>query len=82
MTTVDNKVAIYSYYFHRLLQRAKDISIVYNTSTENGNRGEMSRFMLQLMVESGHQINIKTLHADQNTLTEENTHVEKQKNHG
>ena len=77
LTTVDNKVAIYSYYFHRLLQRAKDISIVYNTSTENGNRGEMSRFMLQLMVESGHQINIKTLHADQNTLTEENTHVEK-----
>lgn len=65
LTTVDNKVAIYSYYFYRLLQRAKDVTIVYNTSTENGNRGEMSRFMLQLMVESGHQISRLSLHAGQ-----------------
>jgi hypothetical protein len=27
LTTIDNKVAIYSYYFHRLLQRAGDITI-------------------------------------------------------
>lgn len=53
MTTVQNKVGIYSYYFHRLLQRASDVSIAYNTSTEGLNSSEMSRFMLQLMVESG-----------------------------
>ena len=29
LTTIDNKVAIYSYYFHRLLQRAGDITIAY-----------------------------------------------------
>lgn len=52
LTTIDNKVAIYSYYFHRLLQRASDITIMYNNATENGNTGEMSRFMLQLMVDS------------------------------
>jgi CRISPR/Cas system-associated exonuclease Cas4 (RecB family) len=56
LTTVDNKVAIYAYYFHRLLQRAKDITILYNSSTEDGQRGEMSRFMLQMMVESPHRI--------------------------
>lgn len=67
LTTVDNKVAIYSYYFYRLLQRAKDITIVYNTSTENGNRGEMSRFMLQLMVESPHDVKRISLHAGQTT---------------
>ncbi len=61
LTTVEHKVAVYSYYFHRLLQRAKDITIMYNNSTEGGQRGEMSRFMLQLMVESGHDINKQAL---------------------
>ena len=56
LTTIDNKVAIYSYYFHRLLQRAKDITIVYNNSTSDGHTGEKSRFMTQMMVESPHPI--------------------------
>ena len=56
LTTIDNKVAIYSYYFHRLLQRAGDITIADNNSTDNGHTGEMSRFMLQLLVESGQKI--------------------------
>lgn len=77
LTTVDNKVSIYSYYFHRLLQRAKDVTIVYNTSTENGNRGEMSRFMLQLMVESGHEIKNISLHAEQNAVEKNIGSVEK-----
>jgi CRISPR/Cas system-associated exonuclease Cas4 (RecB family) len=51
LTTIEHKVSIYSYYFHRLLQRASDITILYNNSTEDGQRGEMSRFMLQLMVD-------------------------------
>ena len=51
LTTVDQKVAIYQHYFHRLLQRAKDVTIVYNNSTNDGQTGEMSRFMLQLMVD-------------------------------
>ena len=56
LTTIDNKVAIYSYYFHRLLQRAQDVTIVYNNTTDNGHTGEMSRFMLQLMVDGTHNI--------------------------
>ena len=63
LTTIDNKVAIYSYYFHRLLQRARDITIAYNNSTDNGHTGEMSRFMLQLLVESGQKINHYSLTA-------------------
>ena len=63
LTTIDNKVALYSYYFHRLLQRARDITIAYNNSTDNGHTGEMSRFMLQLLVESGQKINHYTLTA-------------------
>ena len=56
LTTPDHKVALYSYYFHRLLQRAEDITIVYNNSTADGQKGEMSRFLLQLMVECPHPI--------------------------
>ncbi len=52
LTTIDNKVAIYAYYFYRLMQRASDITITYNSSTEDGNTGQMSRFMLQMMVET------------------------------
>ena len=51
LTTVDHKVAIYQHYFHRLLQRAKDVTIVYNNATVDAKKGEMSRFMLQLMLE-------------------------------
>ena len=61
LTTIDNKVAIYSYYFHRLLQRAKDITIAYNNTTDNGHTGEMSRFMLQLMVDGTHDIKHRNL---------------------
>ena len=63
LTTIDNKVALYSYYFHRLLQRARDITIAYNNSTDNGHTGEMSRFMLQLLVESGQNIDHYSLTA-------------------
>ena len=55
LTTIDHKVAIYAYYFHSILQRATDVTICYNNSTEDGNRGEMSRFPLQFMVENPHQ---------------------------
>lgn len=68
LTTIDNKVAIYAYYFHRLLQRAGDITILYNNATEDGKTGEMSRFMLQLMVESNHTIQQQTLKAEQKTI--------------
>ena len=57
LTTIDNKVSVFSYYFHRLLQRAKNVTLLYNNSTEGTRVGEMSRFMLQLLVES--KLNIK-----------------------
>ena len=66
LTTVEHKTSIYSYYFHRLIQRAKDVTILYNNSTEDGNTGEMSRFMLQLLIESRHKIGQFSLLAGQN----------------
>ena len=67
LTTVDHKVAIYEHYFHRLLQRAKDVTLVYNNATNDGQTGEMSRFMLQQMVEREKTIQYQTLQAGQQT---------------
>lgn len=70
LTTVENKVAVYAYYFYSLLQRATDVSLAYNNSTQAGKTGEMSRFMLQLMVEGNHEI--KRMHL---TSSHEQTHT-------
>ena len=54
LTTADHKVAIYAYYFHRLLSRAHDVTVVSSSATSNGQTAEMSRFLLQLLVEDSH----------------------------
>lgn len=45
------KDAIYSYHFYRLLQRAQNITLVYNTETDTFGKGEKSRFITQLLAE-------------------------------
>ncbi len=77
LTTVDNKVAIYAYYFHRMLQHASDITIVYNNSTEDGKTGEQSRFMLQMLVESGHSIRKFSLQSGYATQQQKVTEIAK-----
>ena len=77
LTTIDNKVSIYAYYFHRLLQRASDVTILWNNATEDGQRGEMSRFMLQLMVESGHSISQRTLQSGKSITRQMPVSIEK-----
>ena len=67
LTTPDHKVAIYAYYFLRLIQRADDVTIVYNSSTAEGQKGEKSRFLLQLMAESPHSVRLVTLQGGQDS---------------
>ncbi len=67
MTTIEKQTSIYAYYFYRLLQRAENVTIMWNSSANEGTNGEMSRFMLQLLVEKenifapGQEIDLKTL---------------------
>lgn len=56
MTTIEHKNSVYAYYFYRLIQRTENITLMYNTSSDGLNRGEMSRFMLQLLAEYPHPI--------------------------
>ena len=56
LPTYEHEDAIYAYYFYRLIQRAKNITIVYHSGTEGINTGEMSRFMYQLKFETAFSI--------------------------
>ena len=53
MPTYEQQEAMYAYYFFRLLQRAKNIKLMYNTKADERSSGEMSRFLQQLKFESG-----------------------------
>ena len=48
LPTYKEKDAIYSYHFFRLIQRAKNIYILYNTENDSYGSGEKSRFISQL----------------------------------
>ncbi|WP_299121533.1 PD-(D/E)XK nuclease family protein [uncultured Winogradskyella sp.] len=56
MPTFREKDAVYTYHFYRLLQRAKNVYILYNTEIDALKGGEKSRFITQLEVEGIHQI--------------------------
>ena len=51
LPTYKEKDAIFSYHFHRLLHRAKNIYLVYNTEGDAFGTGEKSRFLNQLEIE-------------------------------
>lgn len=77
MTTIEHKNALYAYYFYRLIQRAENVTLLYNTASEGLNRGEMSRFMLQFLVEFPHSISREYLEAGQSPQSGREIRVEK-----
>ena len=56
-TFLDND-AIYAYHFFRLLQRAKNVHLIYNNSTEGLGGGEKSRFIhyFNLLGQKAHRV--------------------------
>lgn len=64
LTTFERKNAVYAYYFFRLIQRAKSVTMLYNESTQGSQKGEMSRFMRAMLVDN----QIKS-HISRHTLT-------------
>ena len=51
LPTFKEKDAIYTFHFYHLLQRAKNVYLLYNTESEGIDGGEKSRFITQLLVE-------------------------------
>jgi CRISPR/Cas system-associated exonuclease Cas4 (RecB family) len=48
LPTIRHHDSIYAYYFYRLLQRAENVTFLYNSNSEGLRTGEMSRYLLQL----------------------------------
>ncbi len=59
LPTYREKDAVYTYHFYRLLQRAKNVYLLYNTEAEGLNSGEKSRFLTQLEIEMQPAHNLK-----------------------
>ncbi|WP_374539788.1 PD-(D/E)XK nuclease family protein [Flavobacterium sp.] len=51
LPTYKERDAIFTYHFYRLLQRAKNIYLLYNNYSEGLDAGEKSRFLTQLDIE-------------------------------
>ncbi len=60
LPTYKEKDAVYAYHFYHLLQRAKNVHLLYNTESDGLNAGEKSRFLLQLELEAQEQHVIKS----------------------
>jgi ATP-dependent helicase/nuclease subunit B len=56
MNTFTENDAIFAYHFYRLLQRAENIQLVYNSEADALGTGEKSRFITQIEIESGHNL--------------------------
>lgn len=58
LPTFKEKDAIYTYHFYHLLQRAKNVYLLYNTESDGIDAGEKSRFITQLEIEKhpNHQL--------------------------
>lgn len=52
MPVSDQKNSMYSYYFYRLIQRAKKVTMVYDSRTEGLSTGEASRYLNQMKYEN------------------------------
>ncbi|MBQ9639640.1 MAG: PD-(D/E)XK nuclease family protein [Bacteroidales bacterium] len=51
MPTYQEKDAIYAYHFYSLLQRARNVTLIYHTEQAGTGKGEASRFLAQLRTE-------------------------------
>lgn len=51
LPSVEHKDSLFAYYFYRLIQRADNITFVYNSDKRQNGKPEMSRFITQLMVD-------------------------------
>ena len=56
LPTYTDSDAVFSYHFYRLLQRASNVTLIYNSETDDFGSGERSRFITQLISEYNGEI--------------------------
>lgn len=62
LTTYVKKTAVFAYYFYRLMQRTETITMLYNCSTKDTRKGEMSRFMRNMLIDPALLDKIQFIH--------------------
>jgi CRISPR/Cas system-associated exonuclease Cas4 (RecB family) len=48
LPSLNHQESIFAYHFYRLLQRAENVTFIYNSNSEGLRSGEMSRFLIQM----------------------------------
>jgi CRISPR/Cas system-associated exonuclease Cas4 (RecB family) len=61
LPTLEHQDAIYAYYFYRLIQRAENIHLLYNSKSEELSKGEKSRFIHQLSFDPAFSLNERVI---------------------
>lgn len=69
LTTIKHKIAVYAYYFYRLVQRTEHLTCVYSENCVGTSKHEISRFLRQLLAET--QIPVRTLSIQNQPLISE-----------
>lgn len=77
LTTIRHKIAVYAYYFYRLIQRASHVTFVYNESNVGVRQNELSRFLRQLLAETDFPISAFRLEAPTKVIEADPIIVEK-----
>jgi len=77
LPTTEHQDAITAYNFYRLIHRAKKIFFLYDSRTESGQTGEVSRFMYQLYYHYGVNFQRKSVSFDIGFGTPQSIQIEK-----
>jgi CRISPR/Cas system-associated exonuclease Cas4 (RecB family) len=81
LPVIEQRNAMYAYYFYRLIQRAKKVTLVYDSRTEGLTNGEVCRYATQLKYEAKH-LEITAKQGVFNFDSSENSPIVVQKNIG
>lgn len=77
LPTPEHHEGVYSYYFYRLIQRARSVVMCYCSRADEKTTGEPSRYIRQLEYESGRRMSFTELGVDVNLPEEEPIEVAK-----
>ena len=78
---INHQESVYAYHFYRLLQRAENVTFIYNSNSEGLRSGEMSRFLFQMKYDPVLKpdfVSLGFLIATQNTLKDK---IERREEH-
>lgn len=77
LTLSEHRDSIYAYNFYRLMQRAENVTLVYNNSADSKGGGECSRYILQLEGSNLYKVKHFALTAKQDSESISNSVIQK-----